>query len=210
MLSIYSPAEDSFLLSSAVRNGILKILLKNKDLKVLEMGCGSGFQLKALFESRIKKQNIFACDINPNAIKHCKKLGFNCVQSDLFESIQDLQLSTEAIKKSCPSEIRGRSTRKIKGFPRFDLIIFNPPYLPEDSREPKDSQVATTGGKNGGETINRFLQQAKNYLAKGGKILLLTSSLTKGIKWKGYNKKLVAKQKLFFEELYVWEMKLIS
>jgi release factor glutamine methyltransferase len=144
----------------------------------LEIGSGSGIQLKALLNSGIKKQNIFACDINPNAVRHCKKLGFNCIMSNLFKNI--------------------------KG--KYDLIIFNPPYLPKDKLEDKESRLATTGGRRGGEIINQFLLQAKNYLAKGGFIFLLTSSLTKGINWKGYKKKIIAKQKLFFEEIYVWKM----
>jgi len=179
MSSIYSPAEDSFLLLSILKEEIPKIILKNKNFKVLEIGSGSGVQLNALSEIGIKNKNIFACDINPNAVRHCKKLGFNCVQSNLFE--------------------------KISG--KFNLIIFNPPYLPEDSAEPKESALATTGGKKGGEIINLFLQQAKKHLTKDGKIFLLTSSLTKRINWEGYNKKIIGKQKLFFEELQVWEVR---
>lgn len=182
MNSVYSPEEDSFLLSSVIKENIPKLLKINPNLKVLEIGSGSGIQLKALYEAGVKKQNIFACDINKEAVNHCKKLGFNCVQSNLFE--------------------------KIKG--KYDLIVFNPPYLPGDSDEPKDSQLATTGGEKGGEIINKFLQQAKKYLTKEGKIFLVTSNLTKGIKWNGYKKKVLAKQKLFFEELRVWEAKLIS
>jgi release factor glutamine methyltransferase len=178
MHPIYSPAEDSFLISFAIKREIPKILVKNLNLKVLEIGSGSGIQLKSLLNSGIRKQNIFACDINPNAVKHCKKLGFNCVQSNLFENIRE----------------------------KYDIILFNPPYLPEDKLEDKESGLATTGGKKGGELINKFLCQAKKYLAKGGKIFLLTSSLTKGINWKGYRKKIISKQKLFFEELYVWEL----
>ena len=89
---------------------------------------------------------------------------------------------------------------------KFNLIIFNPPYLPEDSREPKYSQIATTGGKKGSEITNKFLEQAKKHLEKNGKILLLTSSLTKAIKWKNWKKKLLTKKKLFFERLYVFEI----
>ena len=50
------------------------------------------------------------------------------IQSDLFNNIQE----------------------------SYDLIIFNPPYLPEDPNEPKDSALATTGGKEGHE-INPIL-----------------------------------------------------
>jgi len=181
MSQIYSPEEDSFLLLSTLKDEIPKIIIKNKNLKVLEIGSGSGVQLKALLEVGIKNKNILACDINSDAIRHCKKLGFNCIQSNLFENISG----------------------------KYNLIIFNPPYLPEDSAEPKDSAIATTGGKKGGEIINLFLHQAKKHLTKDGKIFLLTSSLTKGINWKGYKKKSIARQKLFFEELFVWEVKYI-
>ncbi len=182
MSEVYSPEEDSFLLSSVIREKVPKILVRNSQFKVLEIGVGSGVQLVALLKSGILKKNIFACDINSEAVRHCKKLGFNCIQSNLFE--------------------------KIKG--KYDLIVFNPPYLPENAYEPEDSRLATTGGKKGGEIINKFLIQTKNHLSKQGKIFLVTSDLTKGINWNGYRKKLLAKQKLFFEEIYVWEVKLNS
>jgi release factor glutamine methyltransferase len=178
MPKIYSPAEDSFLISFVIKKEVPKLISKNLNLKVLEIGSGSGIQLKALLDSGIKKQNIFACDINSNAVEHCKRLGFNCIISNLFKNI--------------------------KG--KYDLIIFNPPYLPKDKLEDKESRLATTGGKRGGEIINKFLLQAKNHLTKKGVIFLLTSSLTKGINWKEYKKKIISKQKLFFEELYVWEL----
>lgn len=178
MGEIYSPAEDSFLLSAVIKDELPKILKKDKEIKVLEIGAGSGIQLEALASIGINRQNISTGDINPSAVEHCKKLGFNCLQSDLFENIND----------------------------KFDLIVFNPPYLPEDSDEPKDSRIATTGGEKGSKIINKFLKQAKSHLTEKGKIFLVTSSLTKGIDWKGYKKKKIAKQKLFFEEIYVWEI----
>ena len=180
MQEIYFPEKDSYLLSEIILNELPRFLSKNPDLIFLEIGCGSGVQLKTALKTGLSKQNIFSCDIDPISVSHCKKLGFNCVQSDLFE--------------------------KIKG--KYGLIIFNPPYLPEDKREPKNSRLATTGGKKGNEIINRFLKDAKKYLKEDGKIFLVTSSLTKGINWQDYKKKLLGKKKLFFERLYVWELKL--
>jgi release factor glutamine methyltransferase len=177
MKEIYLPSEDSFFLSEILRKEILKLSDKKSEIKILEIGCGSGVQLQTLKKAGMRKENIFSCDINSSAVRHCKKLGFNSRVSNLFE--------------------------KIKG--KFDIITFNPPYLPENKF---DKEKDTTGGKNGSEIINKFLKQAKSHLTKNGKIFLLTSSLTRGIKWQGYRKKLLGKKKLFFEELRVWEVRI--
>lgn len=177
-MSIYQPAEDSYLLANMLKQEIPKLLKQNPDLKFLEIGSGSGILLETAKELNIKQSNIFASDINQDAVKHCKELGFNCIYSDLFENIEG----------------------------KFDIIIFNPPYLPKDSREPADSQLATTGGESGSEIINKFLEQSKDYLKDNGKIFLLTSSLTKDIDFKDFSKKLLGKEKIFMEELFVWEI----
>lgn len=166
-------------MSEILKKQIPKLLNKEKNLTFIEIGSGSGILLETVFNIGIKKENIFSCDINKKAVRHCVELGFNCIKSDLF--------------------------RNING--KYDLIVFNPPYLPEDSREPKDSKIATTGGKKGSEIINRFLRQAKKHLNKNGKIFLLTSSLTKGVNLSSYGKRIIGRKKLFFEELFVWELK---
>lgn len=178
MSQIYSPQEDSYLLQGVLKKHIPNLLKKNKHLTVLEIGVGSGIQLQTLFSCGIQKENILGVDINPEAVAHCKTLGFNCTQSNLFA--------------------------KVKG--TFDLIICNPPYLPLEKNEPKHSRIATTGGKKGSELINEFLLKAPKFLNKGGKVLLVTSSLTKGLKTKGYHKKMLDKRKLFFEELFVYQL----
>ena len=94
----------------------------------------------------------------------------------------------------------------IKG--KYNLIIFNPPYLPEESKEPIDSKMATTGGKKGEEIILKFLEQAKNHLENNGKIFLLASSLTPKIDFEnfGYKSKEIGCERLFYEQLCVWEL----
>lgn len=171
MSLIYFPEEDSYFFSEVLKNEI-----KNINISCLEIGIGSGIQLETLREIGIKK--IVGIDINKDAVEHCKKLGFNCIISNLFSNIKD----------------------------KFDLIIFNPPYLPEDKKEDKESQLSTTGGKKGSELINEFVIQAKNHLTKNGKVFLLTSSLTKGINWQDWKKKKIAEKKLFFEKICIWEL----
>jgi len=179
-MSIYQPAEDSYLLQEVLKKELPILLKKNPHLKVLEIGAGSGIHLKTINELGLNKKYIWACDKNIDAVKHCKlKLGFNCIKSDLFEKYTAIT---------------------------FDVIIFNPPYLPEEDKEPQDSRLATTGGKKGSEIINKFLKQAKKHLTKDGEIFLLTSSLTKGINWNGWKKKNLAEKKLFMEKLFIYSL----
>jgi HemK-related putative methylase len=180
---IYSPEEDSYLMSENIKRKLPILLNKNPNLKFLEIGSGSGINLKVTLSLGIKKENILACDINKKAVEHCKGLGFNCMKSNLFEEI--------------PKQ-------------KFDLIIFNPPYLPEDSLEPKSSKVATTAGKKGNEVIKLFLNDAKNFLSKKGKIFIITSSLSKEIDFGKYKLKfkILDTKKLFFEKLFLWELEI--
>lgn len=181
MSDIYIPSEDSFFMSKFLSKELKKILINKPNIKFLEIGAGSGINLKTALSSGVLKKNIFSSDINTKAVNNCISLGFNCVNSNLFKNI--------------PKN-------------KFDAIVFNPPYLPIDPLEPKSSRLETTGGKNGSELSIKFLKQAKDYLSKSGKIFLITSSLSKKINFEnlGYKSKLIEREKIFFEELYLWEL----
>lgn len=176
---VYEPAEDSFLLEKIILNEVSILANNNSDLNFLEVGIGSGIQLKAAEKAGVKKNNIFGCDINFTAVENCKKLGYNCIVSNLFENINE----------------------------SFDVIVFNPPYLPKNKIEDSESQIITTGGKLGSEIPNDFLEQAKKHLKKEGRIFLLVSSLTKGLDFSSFQKKIIGEEKLFFEKLIVYELK---
>ena len=62
----------------------------------------------------------------------------------------------------------------------FDLILFNPPYLPTHASERIDDwlELALDGGCTGRDVITRFLQEIPDVLAPKGRVLLLISSLT--------------------------------
>jgi release factor glutamine methyltransferase len=179
MSLIYSPSNDTNLMLKSLKLIVPKLINKNPDLKILEMGCGSGFLLEEILKLKVKKENLFAVDINLEAVEFCLKKGFQVIQSNLFSKIKNK---------------------------KYDLIYFNPPYLPLDKLEDKESRLATTGGKSGEEIINRFLKQANNYLNKNGRILLLTSSLAPKINFQKFKTKLISQENLFFEKLFVWEL----
>ena len=174
----YIPSEDSYLMSRILKEQIPGMLKRNPNLKFLEIGAGSGIHLETAKSLGIR--NIFSSDIDKRAVSHCNLLGFNCIHSDLFENIKS----------------------------KFDIIIFNPPYLPEDALEPRESRRQTTAGKKGNEIIIRFLQEAKSHLNENGKIFLITSSLSEDANFSsfGYNAKEIGCEKLFFERLCVWEL----
>jgi len=130
-------------------------------------------------------KDVLAVDINEEAVEYCKKKGINCVKSDLF------------------SNIKGR----------FDVIIFNPPYLPKDGDEDDEIRIITTGGEKGYEIIERFIKKSKNHLDRDGIILIVFSTLTGDveslIKKYGYKFELLEEKSLFFEKLKVLKLTFI-
>ena len=173
--------------------------------KVLDVGTGIGIQAIAAAKNK-KVREILAIDIDDEAVGYCKrnienkKIKF--IKSDLF------------------SNVKGK----------FDTIIFNPPYLPEeqdlktkksskDFRASKNKDIfgvkdkALYGGKYGFELIKKFFSEAKSHINEGGVILLVFSSLTgknkvdEIIKKSGFKFKELEKQHVFFEDIYVYTIK---
>ena len=150
--------------------------------RVLDMGTGSGI-LAAYCASR--GAYVVASDIDKDAIKDLeltsKKIGISIklVASDLFSKIHD----------------------------RFDIIVFNPPYLP--SSRIKDR--TTDGGKNGIEVINRFLGELAQHLVENGRGIIIVSSLNDPESLMACHPSLsfrtIRETPLFFERLYVLEVK---
>ncbi len=176
----YQPEEDSYLISECVKDYIKK--LKDKNIKILDLGTGSGFQTKSLIDLGIKKENIAASDINPYALKEAKNLKVKTIKSNLFDKIKD----------------------------KYGLIVFNPPYLPENKY---DKLQDTTGGKKGDEIIIKFIKNLKQHLKGNGVCFLLTSTLTpnnwkKEVKKQRLKIKKIGEKKLFMEKLFVWEIRL--
>ncbi len=116
----------------------------------------------------------------------------------------------DLVKKKKIQTVNSYLFSKIKG--KFDLIIFNPPYLPEDKREDSESSLISSGGKKGDEIIVRFLERVGRYLSKKGIILIVLSSLTpqrkilKFLKEKGFIREVISEKKIFMEKLEVWKI----
>ena len=86
---------------------------------------------------------------------------------------------------------------------QFDLIVCNMPYLNTDDI----SDVRTDGGRNGLYIPMKIIKSAKSCIKPGGKFIYVTSSLSdfkkliSYTKLEGFDVSILAKKKLFFEEL---------
>jgi release factor glutamine methyltransferase len=93
---------------------------------------------------------------------------------------------------------------------KFDLIVTNPPYLPLEVNERKDSAIH--GNYNGIETTLNFVESAISVLAENGKILIIVSSLSNDTKIEEFldqmklKRRTISKKKLFFERLTTLEI----
>ena len=183
MSSVYEPREDSELLAAQVR--------KHARGRVLDVGTGSGIQAFAAAENPAVCA-VIAVDVNPLAVERMQPrvaqwntshgVQITVLRSDMFSIFTD---------------------------ERFDTILCNPPYLPD---EDKDYDPALYGGPNGYEWSVKFLQLAKAHLAPNGQILFLFSSLTNRdridleLKRLGYHHQELSMRADFFEQLYVYRI----
>lgn len=91
---------------------------------------------------------------------------------------------------------------------RFDLVVANPPYLPDDAK--KDATVH--GGPTGVETTIHFIESALPLLSPKGAMLVVVSSRTDQsaldafLEGRKIKKKVVKEKRLFFERLSVLEL----
>ena len=153
--------------------------------KVLDIGTGSGVQAIAAAQNP-KVKSVLATDVQKGVIDYCKKNIRNpkikFLLSDLF------------------SNVKGR----------FDAIIFNPPYLPQDL---KIKDLTLEGGKKGYEIIQKFINEVNEFLSKDGIILIVFSSLTKKEKVEEFIKNNLLdfveleKKHIFFEDIYAYLLK---
>ncbi len=147
--NVYAPAEDSFLFAENLNVQQAEI--------VLDVGTGCGILGILAAE---KASFVLSVDVSPYAIRCAKensKLNnlqskIFCVQGDLFAPLNE----------SC----------------KFDLVLFNAPYLPAGENE-TESWIgrAWAGGATGRKVIDRFIVQTPKHLKQKGRVLLMQSSL---------------------------------
>ncbi|MFX1273817.1 MAG: HemK2/MTQ2 family protein methyltransferase [Promethearchaeota archaeon] len=208
--NIYTPSDDSYLIIDYLKKNITRDYFDGIKLrlvkKILDLGTGTG--IIALFLLNLQayyanfKAKIYASDILEEAIQCAKsneklnnfKGKIKFIHSNLFKSFPD------NLKHS------------------FDLIIFNPPYLPssdliDKSVTKKKIDYSWNGGKSGNQVFLDFLENVKVYLNFNLKdkcyIYYICSSRTdldnlkSKIYKKGFKNEILDKKHVFFEDIFL-------
>ena len=205
--TFYFPSDDSFLIIDYFKKVITKTSFDGYDIEeihnILDMGTGTGIIaiFLKMFANQLSNFNprIYASDILKEAIKCAKnnkkvnkvkgKIYF--IQSDLF--------------KSFPIKLKNK----------FNVIIFNPPYLPAIdhnlSYTISDIDYSWNGGEKGYEALINFFNEIPTYLnfenSTACLLYFVTSSrirkenITKVLTQLGFQLTEVAKTHIFFEDI---------
>jgi len=187
---VYIPSDDTFMLIDAM--GSYGPTLKGS---MLEIGTGSGLlSISMLMANKGIVWPGVATDIDPRAVecaqKNAKKNGveLDVLTGDIFDPVRDRH---------------------------FDVVAFNPPYLPEPHIDGSEGPRATDldGGPQGHEVMARFLEGLPKHLSRGGSGFLVASSASPtaiGLLERANRLGIVAEQvavRLFpFEKLYVYRI----
>ena len=166
------------------------LLADNLEIKkgqsVLEIGTGSG--IVAMYASRLT-DDITVTDIHFDACELARKnFAENGIENieilwgNLFEVVENR---------------------------KFDVILFNTPYLPTEDDEVLDNTInyAFDGGLNGRKVIDLFLNEVKNHLNDGGIVQMIQSSLSGNdetlarLDDMGFIAEIAASEHFFFEDI---------
>lgn len=179
--NVYFPSDDSYLL--------IDNLKVEPDCSVLEIGTGCG--LIALIASKTAKR-VLAIDVSPVAVQ--------CARKNVKLNYQDDKI-----------EIRqGNLFSSVKTEEKFDIILFNPPYLPENGKVNTSwLEKAWDGGKTGRKFIDPFIKNCKLHLRECGRVQMVQSSLS-GISEsidmfqnQGFQVEIGTKKSFFFESIVI-------
>ncbi len=166
------------------------LLADNLEIKqgqsVLEIGTGSG--IVAMYASRLT-DNITVTDINFDACELARK-NF---EDNGIENIEILF---------------GNLFEPVKNR-KFDVILFNTPYLPTEEGEVLDDTInyAFDGGLDGRKVIDIFLNEVRNHLNDNGIVQIIQSSLSgneetlEKLDQLGFVSEIAAKEHFFFEDI---------
>jgi release factor glutamine methyltransferase len=191
---LYLPSDDSILLANCIKgyHGNL----------ALDIGVGSGIITKTLCKNF---KYVAGSDIVIETLKSCKESVASDRQSNNNE-ISKRDMGFELICTDAASAFRSSV---------FDLIVSNPPYLPDDyDNEGKKIHDRTIyGGRSGIELTLHIIRSSLSALRRDGRLVIIVSSLSDVSRLYQLTHQLnlsikkMAQKKMFFETVSVIEIR---
>jgi release factor glutamine methyltransferase len=130
-----------------------------------------------------RAERVVATDVNPEAARAARERGIAAVRTDLVACLDA----------------------------SFDLVVFNPPYLPSTDETPDDGlSRALGGGRTGREVAERFLENVRRVLSPDGRVMLVVSTASGVEEFENrddYSVGRVASERYFFEEIVVLRLR---
>jgi HemK-related putative methylase len=166
--------------------GVLSAPLVAPGATVLDMGTGSG--ICAIFAAQWARR-IVAVDLNPAAVR--------CARINVL--LHGLEERVEVREGDLFAPVHGE---------RFDLILFNPPYLAGQPRTEFERALWST------DVIKRFAVELAAHLAENGSALVLLSSIAgqtehlQRFRAHGFVIDVVARRNVLAEVLTVYRLRL--
>ncbi len=167
----------------------------------LDIGVGSGIITRALCEN-FKK--VIGTDLEFEMLEKCNEDVVSNTSKD----------SNKKLKNERGFELVCADAAFVFKDNIFDLVVSNPPYLPEDydNEGMKIHDEAIYGGKSGIEVTLKIIKSSLATLKREGKLLIIVSSLSNISRLQEFlellnlNMKKIAEKRLFFETLFVVEI----
>ena len=145
------------LLADGEETGTLDAWLSDRTRRVLDLCTGNG-SLAVIAAMAYPEIEVDAADISPEALalarinvaRHGLETRIRVIESDLFSALPE----------------------------RYDLILCNPPYVPEDSMRALPAEyraepaLALAGGRDGMDLIRRIVAEASDHLSDFGVLVL--------------------------------------
>lgn len=203
---VYPPSEDSLLLVDGVmdqsqhlqaaRSGAIR---PPSSPRVLEVGCGAGV-VATVVAARHPAARVVVVDLS--------RAAATCARANGRASARRGAHRVHAVQADLVTAFRPG--------PQFDVVAFNPPYLPSDPRDPPDlvERWQWDGGVRGIELTVAFLSVVGAVLAPRAEIFLIASShadlpgLAAAIQGEGYTCTTVGREHIFFEDILCLKLEL--
>ena len=160
---VFGPTVDTVILADQLAQWLSS--RHGASISALEVGAGNGL-LCSLIANDDNVERLCAIDINPAAI--------GC-------TLKNLELNEITLNAVRPEiSVRAERFRASQLTAPMDLIVCNPPYVPDPPSTSHESPSGYDLAVSGQELCKDLLASLESLLKPGGRLLLMTSSLSSG------------------------------